>query len=122
MTAIQIEARHVEAFRAAVAAIRPADEVRPYLDTDMALGELRWTPDLTPTELDQVTAIRQEIRTVYDFTPAEWQALRPIVGSIRTHRTRTNTEWAALTAAQRDQALIDWCRDLTDVLRALLRD
>lgn len=56
------------------------------------------------------------------ISPDEWEVLEPRLASIRTHRTRSSAEWAGLTAAQRDSALIDWCRDLTDVLRAMLRD
>ena len=59
---------------------------------------------------------------VLGISPAEWDALEPKIDEIRTLRTRTAQEWSAMTAAQRDNALIQWCQDLTDVLRAFLRD
>jgi hypothetical protein len=86
--------------------------------TDDPVRELTWTPDLTPAEQDALRAAVAAAR----LTVAERTALEPVVAEIRTFRTRTPAEWNALTAAQRDSALIQWCQDLTDVLRAILRD
>lgn len=83
--------------------------------------------DLAPAEQDTARGIAADIRGALhtrdlSLTLAEYQALKSQLAEIRTLRQRTDPQWAALTAAQRDSALIAWCRDLTDVLRALLSD
>ena len=56
-----------------------------------------------------------------DLSLAEFQAIKPQLAEIRTFRTRTFAQWNALTAAQREADEISYLNDLTDVLRALLR-
>lgn len=82
-----------------------------------------WTPDLTAAEQATLARIAALGRSrVPGITPAEWEVLEPRIAEMRTLRTRTTAQWSALTAAQRDTDLIAWCRDITDVLRAILRD
>jgi hypothetical protein len=86
----------------------------------MAFG---FEPPLTSAEqttFDQI--VRMARSHVTGLSLAEFTALQPVLTSIRANRTRSDAQWTALTAAQRDTQLIAWCRDLTDVLRALLRD
>jgi hypothetical protein len=83
---------------------------------------LRFDPPLTSEEQARLDRLRAFLRSAVRVTPEEWDTLVPVIDTLRTHRTRTNTDWSAMTAAQRDTALIDWNRALTDVLRALLRD
>lgn len=82
-----------------------------------------WTPDLTAGEAAILARLVAIARSHVDgISPAEWEALEPGIARMRTNRSRTDAQWTAMTAAQRDTALIAWCRDITDVLRALLRD
>lgn len=81
-----------------------------------------FNPPLTAQEQAAFDRFRALSKSAVQITPAEWEALEPIRDAIKVHRQRTDPQWSALTAAQRDQALIEWCRGLTDVLRAMLRD
>jgi hypothetical protein len=84
---------------------------------------ITFTPDLTPDETADLAWLAIYTRADRgSITPAEWLALKAAVTELRTLRTRTAAEWSAMTAAQRDNALVQWCRDITDVLRALIRD
>lgn len=85
-------------------------------------GAYVFTPDLTAAEQTRLQRIITIARSGLHFTPDELQTLQPVIAEIRSLRQRTNADWSALTAAQRDADLIAWCRDLTDVLRAMLRD
>lgn len=121
MTTFTVSTDELEALRRlSESRLRAPTEVTGYPSGD------EWTvtydPDLTTEEADLLQRLRSLIRSAVQVTPDEWDALLPVLVSIRTHRTRTSTEWSAMTAAQRDTALIDWNRNLTDVLRALLRD
>lgn len=82
-----------------------------------------WTPDLTAAEQTALARLLALARSrVPGISPAEWDALDPVIADMRTLRTRSDAAWTAMTAAQRDNALIQWNQDLTDVLRAILRD
>lgn len=81
-----------------------------------------FVPPLTAPEQAVLADLVRMARFGVDMTLAEWQSIKAAAAEIRTFRTRTAAEWSALTAAQRDNALIQWCADITDVLRALLRD
>lgn len=123
MTTVQIESENVALLRDKAAEVgSPPDRAIAYSDADPALGELQWDADLTPAELDTMLRLRQRVSRRSLLSSSEWEALTSVITDIRTHRTRSNADWSAMTAAQRDTALIDWCRNLTDVLRALLRD
>lgn len=79
-------------------------------------------PDLTGDELARFQRLDRIAASAVQITDEEWLRIAPDLLTLRTLRTRTDTDWSALTAAQRDRDLIDWCRSITDILRALLRD
>lgn len=84
---------------------------------------LTFVPDLTAEEATLLADLAASYRQHgVELTLDEYRTLKPRMAEIRTFRTRTTAEWSAMTAAQRDNALVQWCQDLTDVLRALLRD
>lgn len=83
---------------------------------------LIFDPDLTAEEQQIGQRILRLLRSAVRVTPAEWEALEPVIDSLRTHRTRSDAAWSGMSAANRDAALIDWNRSITDLLRVLLRD
>lgn len=83
---------------------------------------LTFTPDLTAGEAGKLGTLVRYGRAETTLTLDEYAALEGALSDLRAQRTRTDAQWNALTAAQRDAQLIAWCRDITDVLRALLRD
>lgn len=89
-----------------------------------ATRTLVFTPELSAAEQatydDLVRFAKFGISTT--LTLAEFQALKPQLAEIRSFRTRTAAQWNALTTAQREADEVQFLNDLTDVLRALLRD
>lgn len=112
-------------------ALRLAELCEHYLraadtyQTDGSTGApvLVFVPPLTAAEQAKYDdlALMARFGISSSLTLAEFQAIKPALADARTQRQRTDAQWSALTAAQRDTQLIAWCRDLTDVLRALLR-
>lgn len=101
---------------------RGRSPIEGYHDSDTDLPVFTFDPPLTAPQqalFDRLLALtRSAIRT----TPDEWQTLEPVIDSLRTHRTRSDAAWSGMSAANRDAALIDWNRSITDLLRVLLRD
>jgi len=79
-------------------------------------------PPLTIEEQALYADLLAIARGSLTIDPDDYAAFKAVLPEMRTLRTRTDAQWTAMTATQRDTALIGWCRDLTDVLRALLRD
>ena len=80
-------------------------------------------PPLTTAEETAYAQLQGSARTAMtDISPSEWSALQPKVAEIRSFRTRTMAQWNALSAANREADEIAYLNDLTDVLRAMLRD
>lgn len=80
-------------------------------------------PPLTTEEQADLAYIRRLARAkIMGISLEEWKALAPVLDEVRNLRQRTPAEWTAMTAAQRDNALIQWCQDITDILRAIFRD
>lgn len=85
-----------------------------------------FTPDLTAAEAQAFTTTIADLSAAartrdISLTLAEYRAIKPALDEIRSFRTRTAAQWGALTVAQRVTDLIQYDNDLTDVLRALLR-
>lgn len=83
---------------------------------------LVFTPDLTANEQQQLDRLARLARSGLNVNQAQWSSLQAVLPEIRAFRTRTMAQWNALTAAQREADEIQYLNDLTDVLRALLRD
>lgn len=99
--------------------------IRPVASADVdAAGTWTYTyvPDLTTAEQAQFDDLVATYHTRnVQLTLAEYRAIKSQIAEIRAFRTRTLAQWNTLTAAQREADEISYLNDLTDVLRALLR-
>lgn len=117
---------HVVTGITAAEAFDLASAIRPPASVSGSEGEgwtFTYTPDLSAGEASTLSDLVATFHTRdVVLSLAEYQSIKGALADARTQRLRTDAQWTALTAAQRDTQLIAWCRDLTDILRVLLRD